>query len=248
MDLGLKGKVILITGTASQIGYGKGEALALAREGCDIIGIDKDIEGAEKTAAEVKALGVKTIAIKADVRNRDEVDNAVKVALEQFGKIDVLVNTAGAASPNVAFAQRPKEAWEFDIQTNFYGQMNVAQAVIPHMISRKSGIILNFSGGQGTPGNSTYGASKAAVDAWTHSLAKELVPLGIMVNLITPGVGKTGLGGGADKLPPGFFDRILERSPFKRLCTPEDMGRLMVFACSNLTRYMYNKNFDYNMM
>ena len=95
MDLGLKDKVAVVTGTGSQIGFGKAISLALAKEGCDVAGIDIDGEGAEKTAAEVKTLGRKSLGLKTDITNRAEVDAAVKKILEEFGKIDILINNAG---------------------------------------------------------------------------------------------------------------------------------------------------------
>ena len=240
MDLGLTDKVAIVTGGGSQIGYGKGIALYLAKEGCHVVVDDKDenFEGAKITAAEVKALGRKSIAINADVRYRDEVDNLVKVTLEEFGKIDILVNNAGASSPFTPFAQMTKEQWDFDIETNLYGQMNMVQAVIPHMISRHYGRIVIFSGGQGFPNISAYGAAKAGAVAFGYAIAKELAPLGIIVNIIMPGPGDTGLGGGTDALPPGFMENVRQQSPLGRLCTPQDMGPAVAFLVSDANSYM----------
>ena len=95
MDYGLQGKIALVTGTASQVGMGKAICLTLAKEGCDIISADIDLEGAKQTAAAVKALGRKAIALKVDVAKSSEVEEMVKAALKEFGKIDILVNTAG---------------------------------------------------------------------------------------------------------------------------------------------------------
>jgi NAD(P)-dependent dehydrogenase (short-subunit alcohol dehydrogenase family) len=95
MDLGLKGKVALVTGAGSQIGFGKAICLTLAKEGCDIIASDIDFDGTKKTAAEVEALGRKALAVKADVTKKAEVQEMVRQALAKFGKIDILVNCAG---------------------------------------------------------------------------------------------------------------------------------------------------------
>jgi len=121
MYLGLKGKVALITGAGSQTGFGKGIALTLAKEGCDIIVSDIDLKGAEQTAAAVKALGHKAMTVKADVTNRAEVDNMVKAALKEFGKIDILVNNAGVGTPPKPFVDSTEEEWDLGINVNLRG-------------------------------------------------------------------------------------------------------------------------------
>ena len=235
MDLGLKDKVALVTGTGSQIGYGKGIALTLAREGCDIISADVDLAGAQKTAAEIEALGRKAMAVKVDVTNRAEVDDMVKAAIEKFGKIDILVNNAGASSVPKPFMEMPKSDWDIDIKVNLYGQMNVAQAVLPHMMSRHYGRIVNISGGQGFPAISVYGAAKAGVEAFTHSLAAEVAPSGVIVNGVMPGFGKTGL---TRQAPRELEEGEKQGSMLKRLCTPEDMGPAVAFLASDVCSYM----------
>ena len=141
MDLGLKDKVALVTGAGSQIGFGKAISLTLAKEGCDIIAGDINMEGAEQTVAEVKALGRKAIAVKADIRNNDEVTEMGKIALDEFGKIDILVNNAcvpGMAPPGT------EEAWDLSVNINFKGTWYVTNAVSPHMREQKSGKIVNM--------------------------------------------------------------------------------------------------------
>ena len=172
MDLKLKDKVALVTGTGSQIGYGKGIALTLAQEGCDIISADIDLEGARQTAAGVEALGRQSLAVKVDVRDRAEVYDMVRKGLEKFGRIDILINNAGVSGKWKPFVEMTKEDWDYDIGINFYGQMNVAHAVLPHMISCKCGRIINTSGGQGIPGISMYGASKGCL-LYTSDAADE---------------------------------------------------------------------------
>ena len=119
MDYGLQGKIALVTGTASQVGMGKAICLTLAKEGCDIVSADIDLEGAKQTAAAVKALGRKAIALKVDVAKSSEVEEMVKAALKEFGKIDILVNTAGLiAVIGVPFMESKQEMWEKDIAVN----------------------------------------------------------------------------------------------------------------------------------
>jgi 3-oxoacyl-[acyl-carrier protein] reductase len=236
MDLGLKDRVAVVTGTGSQRGFGKAIALALAKEGCHVVGTDIDIAGAEKTAAEVKALGVKSLAFKVDVSNRAEVDAAVKATMAEFNKIDILVNNAGASNPWNSALDMPESEYERLLKINFFGEMNMVKAIAPHMISRKYGKIVNFSGGQGFPRDSAYGASKGAVDQWSFSLAKELLPLGIYVNIFLPPAADTNLG--AKHLTPGFWDNFKKMNPLKRMCSPEEVATVIAFMVSDVNSYM----------
>lgn len=235
MDLRLDGKTALVTGVGSQIGYGKTIALTLAKEGCDIVAADIDLAGAEKTVAGVKALGRRSVALKVDVTDRSSVETMVQKALDEFGKIDILVNNAGATSGNKPFMETTLKNWDLDIKVNLYGQMNVAQAVLPHMIMRKYGRIINTSGGIGFPTISTYGAAKAGVVAFTQSLAKEVAALGVIVNAVAPGLALTGLVDGA---PPEFLETIKQTTSLKRFCTPDDLAPVVAFLASDVCSYM----------
>ncbi len=235
MDLKLKGKVALVTGTASQIGYGKAIALTLAQEGCDLISADIDLEGAKKTAAEIEKLGRKAMAVKVDVANRSDVDNMVKAVIAEMGRIDILINNAGTSSVVQPFMQMTKADWDLDIGVNLYGQMNMAQAIVPHMASRKYGRIVNCSGGQGLPGIAVYGAAKGGVEQFTHALALEVAPMGIIVNAVLPGLGKTGLVGTA---PKEMLESFKQMSALKRLCTPQDVATVTAFLASDVCSYM----------
>jgi 2-hydroxycyclohexanecarboxyl-CoA dehydrogenase len=234
MDLKLNDKTALVTGTGSQAGYGKGIALMLAKEGCDIISADMDVAGAEQTAAEVRATGRRAIAVKVDVTDRSSVDEMVGKAIDTLGKIDILVNNAGA-SIQKPFMEMTKADWDLNINVNLYGQMNVAQSVLPHMIALHYGRIVNTSGGQGFPTISVYGAAKAGVEAFTKALAREVVPLGVIVNAVTPGIAKTGL---TQNAPPGFLESIVQASSLKRFCTPDDLAPVVAFLASDICSYL----------
>ena len=235
MDLKLKEKVALVTGAGSQIGYGRSIAIALAREGCDVVASDIDIEGAKKTASEVQDLGRRSMAIDVDVADRDDVNKMVETILSQWVKIDILINNAGTSSKLKPFIQMTKSDWELDIGVNLIGQMNVAQAVLPTMISQKYGRIINLSGGQGIPNISIYGAAKAGVEAFTQALAREVGMMGVIVNGIAPGLGETGL---VVNAPREFLDANARNSALGRLCTPEDVAPVAAFLASDVCSYM----------
>jgi NAD(P)-dependent dehydrogenase (short-subunit alcohol dehydrogenase family) len=235
MDLLLKDRVALVTGAGSQIGYGKAIALTLAEEGCDVIAADIDLDGAEKTAAAIESLGRRALAVKVDVTVQGEVDAMVAAAIKEFDKIDILVNNAGASSRLRPFMEMTEEDWDFDIQTNLYGQMRVARAVLPHMIARRYGRIINTSGGQGIPSISVYGAAKGGVVQFTKALAREVASQGVIVNAVGPGLGKTGL---VYRAPQEFLEGERRASLLKRLCEPSDVAPVVAFLASDRCSYM----------
>jgi NAD(P)-dependent dehydrogenase (short-subunit alcohol dehydrogenase family) len=235
VDLRLKDKVALVTGSGSPIGFGRAIATTLAEEGCDIVSADLDLAWAEETAGLVRGIGRQALAVGVDVADRASVDAMVRKAVARFGRIDILVNNAGASSQDKPFLEKTKADWDLDIGVNLYGQMNVAQAVLPHMIERGYGRIVNTSGGQGLPAVSTYGAAKAGVEAFTHSLALEVAPLGIIVNGIAPGLGETGLN---LKTPEEHKEGFRRMSALKRFCTPEDVAPAVAFLASDVCSYM----------
>ncbi len=235
MDLQLKDKVALVTGAGSQIGYGRAICLTLAEEGCHIIAADIILEGAMKTAKQVEALGRKALAIKVDVTKQSEVDAMVAKAIKKFGRIDILVNNAGASSELRPFIEMTEEDWQFDIGVNLIGQMRVARAVLPHMLARKYGRIINTSGGQGFPLISIYGAAKGGVVQFTKALAREVGDKGIFVNAVGPGLGKTGL---VWRAPKEMLEGEKESSLLKRLCEPSDVAPVVAFLASDKCSYM----------
>jgi NAD(P)-dependent dehydrogenase (short-subunit alcohol dehydrogenase family) len=235
MDLLLKDKVALVTGAGSQIGYGRAIALLLAEEGCDVAAADIDLAGAKKTAADVKKKGRRGLAVSVDVTKQELVDGMVARTLKEFGRIDILVNNAGASSRLRPFLEMTDEDWNFDIGVNLLGQMRVARAVLPHMIARKYGRIVNTSGGQGIPNISVYGAAKAGVVMFTQALAREVASQGVIVNAVGPGLGKTGL---VFRAPAQFLEGERQRSQLKRLCAPEDVAPVVAFLASDRCSYM----------
>ena len=235
MDLGLKDKVALVTGAGSQIGFGKAIALTLAREGCDVIVNALHIEGAQKTSDEVAALGRKSIAIQADVTKKAEVDAMFKKALAEFGKIDILVNNAGGMHIGGFFLDQKEETWDKDFNLNMKGAMFCSQAVLPGMMERKYGKIVNITSSvakQSFPGVSTYGMSKAAMYVFTRGLAKMVISQGITVNSIAPGWSITNF----DKTDPEeLLKRFIPETPIGRGATPQDVANAVVFLASDVS-------------
>ena len=237
MDLRLTGKIALVTGTGSQVGFGRGIAIKLAEEGCDIICADIDLPGVEQTADAVKTLGRKSIALQVDISNRSLVDTAVSRALKEFDHIDILVNCAGRASGIRPFTEMTQEMWDIDININLRGTMNMTQAVLPHMLERGYGKIVNFSTHaahqpSGLAGAAVYIAAKSGTVMFSKTLASEVGHKGININIIAPGPGNTNFHRtGGD---PGMIDLVENLDKAGRTTTPEDIGNTVAFLVSDV--------------
>ena len=239
MDYGFQGRVALVTGTASQVGMGNAICLTLAKEGCDVVSADMDFDGANQTALAVRTLGREALALKVDVAKSFEVDEMTKIILKKFGRIDILVNTAGGNfGLGVPFLESKQEIWEKDFAVNLYGTMNCAKAVLPNMVEHKYGKIINFSSvGAKSGGPSSYGASKAAVLAFTRGLATQFGPSGINVNAIAPGILKTKFftGYSGDRVNKMSED-MAARVPLRRIQTVDDVANAVAFLASELSK------------
>jgi NAD(P)-dependent dehydrogenase (short-subunit alcohol dehydrogenase family) len=237
MDLGLKDKVALVTGTGSQAGIAKAVALTLAKEGCHIVSCDLDLAGAEKTASEVRALKRKALALKLDITDRNQVNEVIKEALKQFSKIDILANIAGASFFTGPLVEAKMEAIEREINLNLVGAINCTKAVLPGMIQNKYGKIVLISSDAafvGIPGGSGYSAAKAGVMAFTRSIAREAGPFGININNICPGLVITNFygGEGSPMLPPDI--RQGGANPIGKMTVPQDIANILAFLVSDV--------------
>jgi 3-oxoacyl-[acyl-carrier protein] reductase len=182
----LKNKNALVTGAGK--GIGKAIALALAKEGVNVILVARTADDIEKVATKVRSLRVKALAITADVSDIQSVDAAVAKALAEFGTIDILINNAGIAAFG-KFLELEPTAWERIIQVNLMGTYYTTRAVLPNMIERQTGDIINISSTAGLKGNaltSAYSASKFAVLGLTESLMQEVRKHNIRVTALTP--------------------------------------------------------------
>lgn len=237
MDLGFKGKVALVTGAGSQIGFGKEIALTLAREGCAAVAItDINLDDAKLTAEAVKAAGAKSIAIKADVTNKADVEAMVKQVAAEFGTIDILCNVAGAIMGSGPLETQDPAIWDKEIALNLYGAMHCSAAVLPIMKAKKQGAIVNIGSGSThmySHGVSTYAMSKAAVDVFTKQLAFVEAPNNIRVNCVAPGPSPTNFIKAADK--QAVVEMLKKQIPLGRATTPQDIAVATAFFASDLT-------------
>jgi NAD(P)-dependent dehydrogenase (short-subunit alcohol dehydrogenase family) len=236
VDLSLKGKVALVTGAGSPKGFGRGIAKVLAREGCDIVACDIDLKGAEEAAAEVNNMGNKAIALKADITNSAEVKEMAKKALDEFGRIDILVNNAGGSSPPKPFVDSDEEGWARDINLNLMGMSYCTRAILPQMVQRKSGSIINissFGAINGVSGGTAYTAAKAGVILFTKSLAQETAEANIHVNCIAPQLGDTAF---YNDFPAAFTENLVKRAAAEgRITLPENIGNAVAFLASDIS-------------
>ena len=237
MDLGLKDKVALVTGAGSQIGFGKAICVTLAKEGCHIIASDIDFDGAGKTAAEVENLGRKALGVKADVTKKADAQEQVKQALNKFGKIDILVNNAGAIFGGGPFLEQDEALWDRELSLNLKGCMLCSQAVLPSMIERKYGKIVNIASDTAKmvwPMVSMYNIAKTGVYKFTRDLARTVVGDGINVNCVSPGWSMdTDFAKVPDK--KALEANFLKETPVGRGTTPQDIACVVAFFASDVS-------------
>jgi len=184
----LENRVALITGASR--GIGRALALGFAGEGVDLALVARTGTDLEKTAGDIRAIGRRALPITADVSVSGAVEQVVEKVLEEFGRIDILVNDAGRQPPIGSLVKCNPEDWVQTIRVNLIGTMLCCRAVLPGMIGRRQGKIINLSGGGATaprPNFSAYAASKAAVVRLTETLAQEMKEFNIQVNAIAPG-------------------------------------------------------------
>lgn len=237
MDLFLNNKVALVTGAGSQIGFGKAICLTLAKEGCDIIAADIDLEGARQTVDDVVSLGRKALAVKADITRKTDAQDMVRQALAIFGRIDILVNNAGAILGGGPFVQQDESLWDRELALNLKGCMLVSQAVVPGMIERKYGRIVNIASDTAKmvwPMVSMYNIAKTGVYKFTRDLARALVGEGILVNCVSPG---WSLDTDFAKMPDkkAAEARFLQETPIGRGTKPQDIANAVAFFASDVS-------------
>lgn len=223
----MKGKTALVTGSSR--GIGRAIALRLADEGINVI---VNYRTREKEAMEVVSLierkGGKAVAIQADVSVLREVEDMVSRGRDAFGPIEILVNNATIHRGGRVHKLSP-EAWDIVIRSCLYGAYNCCHLVVPDMIQKGWGRIVNISstvGERGYPGDAAYGAAKAGLIGFTKSLARELAGNGVTVNVVMPGFVLTEM---TQALTPKNIEGIRASIPLGRLCEPEEVAEMVAF-------------------
>ncbi|MFQ5763036.1 MAG: SDR family NAD(P)-dependent oxidoreductase [Candidatus Bathyarchaeia archaeon] len=231
MSKSLQGQVAIVTGAAQ--GIGKAIALKLAAEGASVAVVDLNEKTMQTTVEDVKALGVDAIGVKVDVSNSGQVDAMVKQVLAKFSKIDILVNNAGVTGRIASIQDLAESEWDKVIDVDLKGTWLCSRAVIPHMLQRRSGNMVNIASIAGKEGNARmtpYSAAKGGVISLTKSIAEELVSHGIRVNCVAPALINTEL---LSDWPQDQIDKLTQKIPMGRLGRPEEVANAVKFLLSD---------------
>lgn len=232
----LKGKNAIITGASR--GIGREIALTLAENGANIVinyrNYNNEIEALVK---DIEAKGVKIVTVKCDVSNFEEVENLISEAKEKLGSIDILVNNAGITKDGLLMRMK-QEDFESVLDVNLKGVFNTTKLITPIMMKQRTGKIINISSVVGLVGNAgqcNYAASKAGVIGFSKSIARELAPRGVNINVVAPGYVDTDMTNGlSDKVK----ESILQTIPMKKMGSTKDVANLVLFLSSGLSDYI----------
>ena len=232
----LKGKNAIITGASR--GIGREIALTLAENGANIVinyrNYNNEIEALVK---DIEAKGVKIVTVKCDVSNFEEVENLISEAKGKLGSIDILVNNAGITKDGLLMRMK-QEDFESVLDVNLKGVFNTTKLITPIMMKQRTGKIINISSVVGLVGNAgqcNYAASKAGVIGFSKSIARELAPRGVNINVVAPGYIDTDMTNGlSDKVK----ESILQTIPMKKMGSTKDVANLVLFLSSGLSDYI----------
>ncbi len=232
----LKGKVALVTGSSR--GIGKSIAIALAEHGADVlINYYHSESGAEEALKKIESKGVKCEAFKADVSNRSDADKMVEDILTKYGGVDILVNNAGI-NRDRTFLKMTREMWDEVLGVNLNGPFNITHGLLPKMIEKKWGRIINISsmGGQtGNFGQANYSVTKGGLIAFTMTLAREVARKGVTVNSVAPGYTETDMTAG---IPEAVVTQINNMIPVGRMAKPEEIACTVAFLTTPGASYI----------
>jgi 3-oxoacyl-[acyl-carrier protein] reductase len=246
LDSILKDRVAIITGAGR--GIGETIAKAFARQGATLFLAARTENELAKVSAACRALGGTAKPIVTDVTSWEQVKNLVSMAVQEAGKIDILVNSAGVYGPIGPLTENDLEEWKRAVEVNLYGPLHLCRALIPHMAERRQGKIILLGGGGATaplPNFSSYAASKAGLARLADTLAEELKPCNVQVNVIAPGLVDTRLQDEvlkAGSRAGGLFEKIKQaRETGKGSVSPEIAAELAVFLASEASGTLTGK-------
>jgi NAD(P)-dependent dehydrogenase (short-subunit alcohol dehydrogenase family) len=234
----LAGKIAMVTGAAN--GIGRASALRLAREGADLVVIDREGDPLQEVARAIEAAGRQALPIVADWTDAAAVRDAMAAARGAFGRIDILFNNVGQSARERAseFHLSEEDTWRFVIEVSLLTTMRATRLVVEEMRARRSGRIVNMSTESafyGDVGFVDYAAAKMGVVGFTRSLSRELAPFHINVNAVCPGAIRTRA---HDRLPKEVIDKVRTSVPMGFVAEPEDVAGVVAFLASDDARYI----------
>jgi 3-oxoacyl-[acyl-carrier protein] reductase len=238
-QLDFHGRHAVVTGGATGLGYAI--AARLIASGGSATLWDRDLPAAQRAAL---VLGPKANAVEVDVAQHESVQSAAVATVQQAGRIDALVNSAGITGPNTKVWDYPVDAWREVMDVNLNGLFHCCREVVPAMRRAGYGRIVNIAsvaGKDGNPNASAYSASKAAVMALTKSLGKELADTGVRVNCVTPAAVKTAI---FDQMSEEHIRFMLSKIPMGRFGTPEEVAALVGWLCTEECSFSTGAVFD----
>jgi len=241
--MNVSGRAAIVTGAGQ--GIGKAIALKLASYGADVAAIDVNLEAAEATAKEVRAMGRKGLALKTDVVKPGECEEMAEKVFKEFEAVHILVNNAGITRDALILRMK-EEDWDAVLDVNLKGAFNCTKAAVKYMIKSRWGRIVNISsvvGVIGNAGQANYSASKAGLIGLTKTLARELAARNVTCNAVAPGFIETSM---TEALSEKVREELMARIPLGRLGGPNDVAMGVLFLVSNASNYITGQVLNIN--